>query len=164
MTKFYPNSTIGILGGGQLGKMVLHVANRLNLNVAVLDPDASCPASSICTRFVQGSFLDFETVLEFGRSVDIITIEIENVNTDALAVLESEGKMVFPSVKTIQTLKDKSTQKAFYKANSIPSPFYTSVSGKCEFEMLLSAQEISIPCVWKASQGGYDGRGVFFFK
>ena len=93
---FTENRTIGILGGGQLGKMVLDVSNRWGLKIFILDPDVDCPSSKLCSKFFRGDLMDYDTVVEFGKKVDLVTIEIENVNVDALKFLESKGKKVYP--------------------------------------------------------------------
>ncbi|MFN7015244.1 MAG: 5-(carboxyamino)imidazole ribonucleotide synthase, partial [Bacteroidia bacterium] len=116
--------TIGILGGGQLGKMFLQKGYDFNLDFFVLDPDANCSCSKICNNFIQGDFKDFDTVYNFGKQIDLITIEIEHVNIEALEKLEKEGKKVFPQPAVLRIIQDKGLQKEFYKQNNIPtSPF-----------------------------------------
>ena len=111
---FNKNITIGILGGGQLGKMTLDVANKWGLKVNILDADINCPSSKFCNNFIQGDLMDYNSVMNFGNDVDIITIEIENVNVQALKDLEKKGKIVFPQPRIIETIQDKSLQKKFY--------------------------------------------------
>ena len=108
---FTENTTIGILGGGQLGKMVLDVSNRWGLKIFILDPDVNCPSSKLCSKFFRGDLMDYDTVVEFGKKVDLVTIEIENVNVDALKFLESKGKKVYPQPRVIEIIQDKSKQK-----------------------------------------------------
>lgn len=152
----YRTSRLGILGGGQLGRMLIQEAMDWNVHVSVLDPDPDAPCSRIADRFVQGSFADYETVLAFGRQVDILTIEIEHVNVDALETLEKEGKTVRPSSRIIRLIQDKGKQKVFYRTHAIPT---------AEFHLVESAASLPdhagfLPCMQKLRKGGYDGKGV----
>ena len=157
---FKENRIIGILGGGQLGKMVLDVANKWGLKVYVLDSSEKCPSSKLCSRFFQGDLTDFYTVINFGKMVDILTIEIENVNVEALKFLESNSLEVLPQSKVIEIIQDKSKQKEFYNNNQIPTSSYKIFAGKNELKESVSKGEISLPFIWKASRMGYDGYGV----
>ncbi len=152
--------TIGILGGGQLGKMVLDVSNRWGLKVFVLDPNDDCPSSKLCSKFFIGDLMDYDTVVEFGKNVDLVTIEIENVNVEALKFLESEGKKVYPQPRVIEIIQDKSKQKEFYTKNEIPTSSFRICNGIEELKNLISKGELSFPFIWKASKMGYDGYGV----
>ena len=154
------NKTLGILGGGQLGKMVLDVSNRWGLKVYVLDSNIECPSSKLCSKFFVGDLMDYDTVVQFGQNVDLITIEIENVNVEALRFLESKGKKVFPQPRVIEIIQDKSKQKEFYIDNEIPTSSFRSCNGIEELKSLISKGEISYPFIWKASKMGYDGYGV----
>ena len=154
------NKTLGILGGGQLGKMVLDVSNRWGLKVYVLDSNIECPSSKLCSKFFVGDLMDYDTVVQFGQNVDLITIEIENVNVEALKFLESKGKKVFPQPRVIEIIQDKSKQKEFYIDNEIPTSSFRSCNGIEELKSLSSKGEISYPFIWKASKMGYDGYGV----
>ena len=154
------NKTLGILGGGQLGKMVLDVSNRWGLKVYVLDSNIECPSSKLCSKFFVGDLMDYDTVVKFGQNVDLITIEIENVNVEALKFLESKGKKVFPQPRVIEIIQDKSKQKEFYIDNEIPTSSFRSCNGIEELKSLISKGEISYPFIWKASKMGYDGYGV----
>ena len=154
------NKTLGILGGGQLGKMVLDVSNRWGLEVYVLDSNIECPSSKLCSKFFVGDLMDYDTVVQFGQNVDLITIEIENVNVEALKFLESKGKKVFPQPRVIEIIQDKSKQKEFYIDNEIPTSSFRSCNGIEELKSLISKGEISYPFIWKASKMGYDGYGV----
>ena len=154
------NKTLGILGGGQLGKMVLDVSNRWGLKVYVLDSNIECPSSKLCSKFFVGDLMDYDTVVQFGQNVDLITIEIENVNVEALKFLESKGKKVFPQPRVIEIIQDKSKQKEFYIDNEIPTSSFRSCNGIEELKSLISKGEISYPFIWKASKMGYDGYGV----
>ena len=154
------NKILGILGGGQLGKMILDVSNRWGLKVFVLDPNIECPSSKLCSKFFIGDLMDYDTVVQFGENVDLITIEIENVNVEALKFLESKGKKVFPQPRVIEIIQDKSKQKEFYINNGIPTSSFRSCNGIEELKDLISKGEISYPFIWKASKMGYDGYGV----
>ncbi len=157
---FDNSQKIGILGGGQLGKMLIQTALDLDLDISVLDNDPECPCKSIATTFVQGDIADFQTVFDFGKNLDIITIEIENVNIEALKVLEVEGKRVFPQPDIVENIKNKCTQKQFFKDNNIPTSEFIVVSGLKEIVENLKF----LPAVNKIGVGGYDGRGVQTIK
>ena len=157
---FKENRIIGILGGGQLGKMVLDVANKWGLQVYILDSNEKCPSSKLCSKFFQGDLMDFDTVVNFGKMVDILTIEIENVNVEALKFLESNSLEVLPQSKVIEIIQDKSKQKEFYNNNQIPTSSYKIFAGKNELKESVSKGQISLPFIWKASRMGYDGYGV----
>ena len=154
------NKILGILGGGQLGKMILDVSNRWGLKVFVLDSNIECPSSNLCSKFFVGDLMDYDSVVQFGENVDLITIEIENVNVEALKFLESKGKKVFPQPRVIEIIQDKSKQKEFYINNGIPTSSFRSCNGIEELKDLISKGEISYPFIWKASKMGYDGYGV----
>ncbi|MFY8186769.1 MAG: 5-(carboxyamino)imidazole ribonucleotide synthase [Flavobacterium sp.] len=160
MNFFSSDFKIGILGGGQLGKMMLSETRKFDVQTLILDPSAEAPAQFGAHQFFQGDLMDFQTVYDFGKKVNVLTIEIENVNIDALAQLEQEGLAVYPSAKTLQLIQNKGIQKDFYKNNQIP----TSAHQRFEnLELLVKAvenNEISLPFVWKAAQFGYDGNGV----
>ncbi|MFY0591835.1 5-(carboxyamino)imidazole ribonucleotide synthase [Roseivirga sp.] len=153
---FNPNLKIGVLGGGQLGRMMIQSAIDFNLDIHVVDPDANAPCKNIATTFRTGSLTDFDTVYDFGKDKDLVTIEIENVNTKALHQLAAEGKKVFPQPAIIELIQNKLHQKEFYKANGIPTAGFTVVNSREEVSMLAD----SLPFVNKLATGGYDGRGV----
>ena len=144
---------IGILGGGQLGRMLIQEALKYDDEFYTLDPASDAPCHNI-SYFTQGSFNDYDTVLEFGKDKDVVTIEIEHVNADALAELEKQGVKVVPNAQIIKTIQQKILQKEFYKAHDIPSPDFEIMDG--------SSDEIKIafPFVQKLNTGGYDGKGV----
>jgi 5-(carboxyamino)imidazole ribonucleotide synthase len=144
---------IGILGGGQLGRMLIQEALKYDDEFYTLDPASDAPCHNI-SYFTQGSFNDYETVLNFGQGKDVVTIEIEHVNADALAELENQGVKVVPNSQIIKTIQQKILQKEFYKAHDIPSPDFEIMDG--------SSDEIKIqfPFVQKLNTGGYDGKGV----
>lgn len=151
---------IGILGGGQLGRMLLQEAYNLNLNVAVLDPSSDAPCHQIAPEFVLGDFKDFETVLEFGKSCDIVTIEFEDVNSDALEQLEILGIEVYPQPGILKIIQDKGLQKEFFSRHNIPTGKYLLASGKND----LSKNHPEFPFFLKLRKGGYDGYGVRLIK
>ncbi|MCU0470860.1 MAG: 5-(carboxyamino)imidazole ribonucleotide synthase [Arcicella sp.] len=147
---------LGLLGGGQLGKMLLQAAIDLDIHVKSLDPDPDAPCAKIAPEFIVGSFLDFETVYQFGQDCDVITIEIENVNLEALKKLQSEGKKVFPQPEVLEIIQDKRVQKQFYRDNNLPT---------ADFVLTDSVEDIAknidfLPAFNKLGKGGYDGRGV----
>ena len=121
MNYFSSNFRLGILGGGQLGKMILYDTRKFDIQTYVLDPSPDAPCRIACDKFVQGSLLDFDTVYNFGKQVDVLTFEIELVNVDALEKLEQEGIKVFPSSKTLRIIQNKGKQKQFYKNNNLPT-------------------------------------------
>lgn len=149
------NQRIGILGGGQLGRMLIQSGIDFNIHFAVLDPDATAPCSSI-SNFTQGKLTDYKTVIDVGMNCDLITIEIENVNVDALKELVRQGKKVYPQPEVIELIQDKRTQKEFYKRNNIPTAEFILTSGKSE---VLETKSF-LPAVNKLGKEGYDGRGV----
>lgn len=147
---------VGILGGGQLGRMLLQAAANFDVTTHVLEKDPLCPAGHLCHHFHVGDILDYDTVYQFGKNLDAITIEIEAVNVDALEQLEKEGVKVYPTPSAIRTIKNKILQKQFYAANEIPSsPFHIT---QHRSDIL---QHIDfLPAVHKLAEGGYDGKGV----
>lgn len=158
----YPR--IGILGGGQLGRMLCQAGSKLGMSLMCLDKDNSYPAAHVCSGFEIGDFTDYDSVCDFGRQCDIITIEIEKVNVDALEYLASIGKGVFPSPSTIRLIQDKGAQKAFLEAHDIPTaPFKTYESIEA-LRSDVSAGRRSFPFVQKLRREGYDGRGVMIIR
>ena len=153
---FYGELQLVILGGGQLGRMVIQEAINYNVNIHVLDPDKNAPCRKLCNRFEVGSLSDFHTVYNFGKDLDMLTIEIEKVNVDALEKLEEEGVQVFPQSRVIRLIQDKGLQKQFFKQNDIPTAPFQLISTK---ENLLNAN-INIPYIQKLRKDGYDGKGV----
>lgn len=151
---------VGILGGGQLGRMLLQDAANYPVETFILENDPNCPAAHLCQHFVLGNIKDYDTVLAFGRKLDVLTIEIEAVNVDALEQLEKEGITVIPKPAVLRTIKNKITQKAFYKDNQIPSPDFV-VTHTLED---LQQHAHRLPAVHKVGEGGYDGKGVVVMK
>lgn len=156
MNYFSSDFTLGILGGGQLGKMLLNETRKFDLKTFVLDPSAEAPGQFGCNRFFQGDLMDFDTVYNFGQQVDVLTIEIENVNLDALEQLENEGLQVFPSAQTLKLIQHKGNQKDFYQKHQIP----TSSHQRFSDTSALQQANLSFPFVWKSARFGYDGNGV----
>lgn len=150
------NMKVGILGGGQLGRMLLQASANYPVETFVMENDANCPSAHLCHHFVTGNILDFDAVYNFGKNLDALTIEIEAVNVDALEKLESEGVKIFPKSSAIKIIKNKILQKQFYKANQIPSPEFVTTDNLSH----LKEQSHFLPAVHKIAQGGYDGRGV----
>ena len=161
---FSSNKIIGILGGGQLGKMTLEASNKWGLKIYILDPDENCPSKSLCSKFFQGDLMDFDTVYNFGKEVDLITIEIENINVDALEELKKENKIVYPQPEILKIIQDKSLQKEFYFKHNIPSAPFKKFISKEELKNFISNDERQYPFIWKSSKMGYDGYGVKLIK
>ena len=160
MNYFSSDFKLGILGGGQLGKMLLTETRKFDITTYVLDPSKDAPAQFGATKFFVGSLLDYETVYQFGKRCDAITIEIENVNLDALAKLEEEGHIVFPSPKTLRLIQNKGKQKDFYVENNIPTSNHQRFVDLNDLKKALEKDELEFPFVWKCAQFGYDGNGV----
>src|SRR5687767_12249030 len=155
-----PDTIIGICGGGQLGKMLCEAASSWNWKIAVLDQHPDDPAAKMAHRFVQGDFTNYDDVLNFGKSVDIITIEIEKVNLEALIELEKMGKVVHPSPRALAIIKDKATQKQFFIDQGFPITEQELYETKEEIIAGSNEASIQYPFVQKLRSGGYDGRGV----
>jgi len=165
MVNYFSSSfTLGILGGGQLGKMMLYETRKYDIATHVLDPSPEAPCKIACNYFEQGDLMDFDTVYNFGKKVDVLTFEIEGVNVDALEKLELEGKKVFPSAKTLRNIQDKGIQKQFYKKHQIPTSPFEVYDTKSKLEEAIASNEVNIPFVWKSCTGGYDGKGVSIIK
>ncbi len=154
------NIKVGILGAGQLGRMLSQSASRFGQELYFLDAQDDFPAAQISSNFVQGSFNNYDDVLSFGKDLDVISIEIENVNTEALSELEKLGKKVYPQSRVIELIKDKGVQKTFYKEKNIPSSSFSLYDGKASILHDIEQNKISLPFVQKARTGGYDGKGV----
>lgn len=147
---------IAVLGGGQLGRMMIQSGINLNLNISVMDPDENAPCKALTSEFVVGDLTDFNDVYFFGKSADIITIEIENVNTEALKKLQSEGKKVFPQPEILEMIQDKGLQKMFFQRNEIPTPDFFLIENKDQ----ISKYRDYFAFFQKLRRGGYDGKGV----
>tara|TARA_Y100000004_G_scaffold131758_1_gene148682 strand:- start:260 stop:1414 length:1155 start_codon:yes stop_codon:yes gene_type:complete len=155
---------LGILGGGQLGKMLLDVTRKWSIETYILDPNPDCPASKCCDLFFNGDFNSYEDVYNFGKKVDIITIEIEHVNVKALYRLEYEGVAVYPSPSNIELIQNKGVQKDFFKKNKIPTSNYKRFDNKKTLSEYISRIESGYPFIWKSETMGYDGKGVRLVK
>ena len=153
---FYRDLRIGILGGGQLGRMLIQAAIDLNLHLSIMDPSSEAPCKGLAHDFVQGDLQDYEAVLAFGRARDLISIEIEHVNVEALTQLQAEGKLVYPQPHIISMIQDKRRQKEFFRQNQLPTADFILIEGKKD----LMAQQHCLPAVYKTAHAGYDGRGV----
>ena len=151
---------IGILGGGQLGLMLLQASIDWNLRVHILDPDTEAPCRHLCTQFTAGSLTDYDTVYQFGQSVDVLTIEIERVNVEALEALEREGKRVFPQPSVIRIIQDKRLQKQFYRDHNLPTADFILTDNRADVAMIEIDQPDFLPAFHKLGRDGYDGRGV----
>jgi 5-(carboxyamino)imidazole ribonucleotide synthase len=157
MKPFNPaQQTIAMLGGGQLGRMLLQSAIDLNLTVWVMDSDANAPCKNLAAKFTCGDLMDEKSVYDFGKKADIITIEIEHVNVNALKKLRDEGKKVYPQPEVIETIQDKGLQKMFYQRNEIPTPDFFIIENKQQIERYGDY----FPFFQKLRKGGYDGKGV----
>jgi len=157
MKAFYGDLRLGILGGGQLGRMLIQQAINYNVTVKVLDPDRDAPCKKLCDEFVVGSLGDYETVYNFGKKVDLLTIEIEKVNVDALEQLEKEAVLVYPQPRIIRLIQDKGLQKQFFKENNIPTAEFQVISSPEQ----LKSSHIPFPYIQKLRRDGYDGKGVY---
>lgn len=164
MNYFSSNFTLGILGGGQLGKMLLQETRKWDIQTHVLDPNPEAPCKIGCNRFETGSLMDFETVYNFGKRVDVLTFEIESVNVEALEKLESEGVKVYPGASTLRNVQDKGIQKQFYKKHEIPTAPFRIFETQRDLKEAIARKEIHLPFVWKSCKGGYDGRGVSIIR
>ena len=147
---------VGILGGGQLGKMLLQAAANYPVETYVMENDEDCPAAHLCHHFVKGDIRNYDDVYQFGKDLDAITIEIESVNDDALTALEAEGVKVYPGTAALRIIKSKIEQKQFYSSHTIPSAAFVVTQS---LEDVLQHADF-LPAVHKLSAGGYDGRGV----
>jgi 5-(carboxyamino)imidazole ribonucleotide synthase len=151
---------LGVLGGGQLGKMLLSETQKYDIYTSILDGAKDAPCAQICNEFHQGSLMDFDTVYNFGKKVDLLTIEIEHVNTEALLKLEKEGLEIYPQPSVLQIIQHKGKQKDFFVKNNIPTSPHKRFSSLED----LKKEALSFPFVWKSAQFGYDGTGVKIVK
>lgn len=155
---------LGILGGGQLGKMLCQAASSWDINTWVLDPDPEAAAASIATKFVQGSFRDYKTVKDFAKEVDMLTIEIEGVNFEAVEELASQGLPVFPEPRCLKIIRDKGLQKLFYRENGLPTAEFMLFDDASKIRKAFLNKELQLPFVQKTRLAGYDGQGVLVVK
>ncbi len=160
MNYFSSNFKLGILGGGQLGKMLLNETRKFDIQTHVLDPSDEAPCKIACNLFAKGDLMDYNTVVNFGRQVDVLTFEIENVNVDALEALEKEGIKVYPSSKNLRVIQNKAKQKLFYLDHNLPTSGFSRFAYTSEIEDAIFNGGLKFPFVWKSAQFGYDGTGV----
>ena len=161
---FSSDFKLGILGGGQLGRMLLTETNKFDIHTVVLDPAENAPCHFCANEFEQGDLMDFDTVYNFGKKVDVLTFEIEGVNTDALQQLEDEGIAVYPSAKTLKKIQNKAVQKQFYYDQNIPTAPFQRFETSALLEAAVQNNEVQLPFVWKSAQFGYDGNGVSIIR
>lgn len=147
---------IGILGGGQLGRMLLQASANYPVETFVMESDEDCPAAHLCHHFIKGDIKNFDDVYNFGKNLDALTIEIEAVNEDALEKLEQDGITIFPKPSALRVIKNKILQKEFYKTHQIPTSAFVVTNNLAE----VNEQKTFLPAVHKLAVGGYDGRGV----
>lgn len=155
---------LGIIAGGQLGKMLALAASNWDLKTHILDPNENCPAASVSTHLTIGNYSDFKTVYDFGKNVDMVTFDIENVNIEALLLLKKEGKRIHPEPEILQIIQDKGLQKNFYKKENIPTSGFSLVDSKEELLKAIEENKIQFPFVQKLRTSGYDGKGVQVVK
>ncbi|MDO5972125.1 5-(carboxyamino)imidazole ribonucleotide synthase [Flavivirga aquimarina] len=164
MNYFSSNFKLGILGGGQLGKMLLNDTRKFDIHTCVLDSSNEAPCKIASNEFRLGDLMDYDAVYNFGKQVDVLTIEIENVNVDALEALEKEGVKVYPASKTLRTIQNKATQKLFYVDHNLPTASFSRFAYTSEIKEAISHGGLTMPFVWKCAQFGYDGTGVKIVK
>lgn len=161
MDRFFSSEfSLGILGGGQLGKMLLAETQKWDITTHVLDPSPEAPCKTGCSFFTQGSLMDYDTVYEFGKDLDLLTIEIEGVNLEALADLEKKGVKTYPRAETLNFIQDKGVQKSFYAKANIPTAPFELYDNASSLIADYESGKFSLPQVWKICRGGYDGKGV----
>jgi 5-(carboxyamino)imidazole ribonucleotide synthase len=160
MNYFSSDFKLGILGGGQLGKMLLFDTRKFDIQTYVLDPSEEAPCKIACNKFFQGDLMDFDAVYNFGKQVDVLTFEIELVNLEALEKLENEGVKVYPSPKTLKLIQNKGIQKAFYIENKIPTAPSKTFKNLKSLVVEIVESKLEMPFVWKCTEFGYDGNGV----
>ena len=161
---FSSNFTLGILGGGQLGKMMLYQTRKFDITTHVLDPSFDAPCRISCDHFTQGDLMNYDAVYNFGKKVDILTLEIEGVNLEAIEALEKMGKIVYPSANTLRNIQNKGVQKKFYQTHHIPTAAFSVFDSISLVKKALANDELKLPFVWKSCTGGYDGKGVQVIK
>jgi 5-(carboxyamino)imidazole ribonucleotide synthase len=160
MNYFSSNFKLGILGGGQLGKMLLFDTRKFDIQTYVLDSSDEAPCKIACNQFFKGDLMDFDTVYNFGKQVDVLTFEIELVNLEALEKLENEGTKVYPSPKTLKLIQNKGIQKKFYLENNIPTAPSQTYQNLKSLVVQIVDSKLEMPFVWKCTEFGYDGNGV----
>ena len=157
---FSSDFKLAILGGGQLGKMMLYETRKYDIQTLVLDPSEEAPSKISCNYFEKGDLMDYDTVLNFGRKADVVTFEIESVNIEALKQLESEGIKTYPSASTLEKIQNKAVQKEFYQDNQLPTATFKRFKALDDLKTDVENGTQKLPFVWKSATGGYDGKGV----
>ncbi|AWL78759.1 5-(carboxyamino)imidazole ribonucleotide synthase [Capnocytophaga canimorsus] len=160
MNYFSSDFTLGILGGGQLGKMLLTETRKFDIATKVMDAAADAPARFATNEFVRGDLLDYDAVYHFGKGVDVLTFEIENVNVAALEQLEREGVKVYPTPQSLNIIQNKASQKLFYEQHQIPTAPFQVFEDLNQLKQAAEKGEVTFPFVWKSARFGYDGNGV----
>jgi len=155
---------LGIISGGQLGKMMIDPANKWDVQTYVLDASADCPSAKICHDFTLGDVKDYDAVFQFGQKVDMIALEVENVNVEALVALKAQGKKVFPDPDILKIIQDKGLQKEFYANHQIPTANFELYKNQEDIITAVNTGEITLPFVQKTRTEGYDGKGVKIVK
>ena len=161
---FSSDFKLAIIGGGQLGKMMLYETRKWDIHTKVLDPSPEAPCKIACNEFVQGDLQEYQDVMDFCQDADVITIEIEAVNVAALSDLKEQGKKVYPQPECLKIIQNKIDQKEFYQARQIPTAGFMAFGSKAELRRALDENALHFPLVWKSATGGYDGRGVMVLK
>ena len=164
MQFFSSKFKLGILGGGQLGKMLLYDCKRYDVFTKIMDPNKNAPSSKLADEFIVGDLTNYDDVINFCENVDVVTVEIENVNTEALEYLENNGKKVYPSSATLKTIQNKSIQKDFYTKNNLPTSSYKNYKFIKDVINDYNDDKLKLPAVWKSAKFGYDGKGVKILK
>lgn len=155
--KWYGNGEkLGVLGGGQLGRMFIQAAISYDVRIFVMDALKTAPCGHLAYEFTEGDIQSYDDVMDFGKDMDVITVEIEHVNVDALEMLEKNGVKVFPQPKILRMIQDKGLQKSFYQEHAIPTAPFQLLKNKSE----LQKHKYKFPFIQKLRKGGYDGKGV----
>ena len=161
---FSSDFKLGVLGGGQLGRMLLVETQKFDIYTSILDSSKEAPCAQICNKFVVGDLMNYNDVYNFGKQVDLLTIEIEHVNVDALETLENEGVVVYPTPKSLRIIQNKGIQKQFFVDHQIPTASFSLFNSIIDLEGEINSNKLMFPFVWKSTQFGYDGMGVKMIK
>lgn len=161
---FSSDFKLGVLGGGQLGRMLLVETQKFDIYTSILDSSKEAPCAQICNEFVVGDLMSYNDVYNFGKQVDVLTIEIEHVNVDALEALEKEGIIVYPTSKSLRIIQNKGIQKQFFVDHGIPTASFSLFNSITDLEEEIHLEKLPFPFVWKSTQFGYDGMGVKMIK
>jgi len=161
---FSSDFKLGVLGGGQLGRMLLVETQKFDIYTSILDSSKEAPCAQICNKFVVGDLMNYNDVYNFGKQVDLLTIEIEHVNVDALETLENEGVVIYPTPKSLRIIQNKGIQKQFFVDHQIPTASFSLFNSIIDLEGEINSNKLMFPFVWKSTQFGYDGMGVKMIK